>query len=443
MQAPISLEVKFKGHSLEEFSSLYGNDLSNDGIFIRTEHPLGTGTGVDFQLSLDNESPLLSGNATVVFTERDDVSGMGLRFNKLSPDSAGKLAEILRHSEQETKATIVPQSEDQSRPIPLQVKLQSESLDDFVRVYGEELGEKSIFIRTAESFAIGCRVDFELLLTDGSPLFAGRARVVWMLKGIPEIGIASGVTLRFESLDGDNEAILKQALSLKSEAILKDVETQKDLQPEVGELSTSTAPEVTAVVEERDEASLFDADTDTATDLEQQTAASTAPSAEKAEEDETVADDDPVTKVQTDRPEMPEPQDTFQAKGEIGAETDTALKVQPDANADAGVDKLAKSEEKEEASAKPETKPKAKGKAARKAEKKADRAADKKADKDTKADSSAPAATDTPKKKPPALPTKNVDTSAQKHDEKSSDSSMLLLFLIAAMVGIIVYFLLT
>jgi uncharacterized protein (TIGR02266 family) len=89
----ITLRIKFKSASLDEFVARYGADVSAGGIFIRTKQPLAVGSLLRFDFSLADGSPLLAGMGTVVWVREPDQSrvgsipGMGLRFDQLAPES--------------------------------------------------------------------------------------------------------------------------------------------------------------------------------------------------------------------------------------------------------------------------------------------------------------------------------------------------------------------
>ena len=89
----LTLRIKFKSASLEEFISRYGVDVSPGGIFIRTKQPVDVGTTLQFDFTLADGSPLLVGLGTVAWVRESDparannVPGMGLRFDKLVPES--------------------------------------------------------------------------------------------------------------------------------------------------------------------------------------------------------------------------------------------------------------------------------------------------------------------------------------------------------------------
>jgi len=89
----ITLRIKFKSASLDEFIGRYGADVSPGGIFIRTKQPLDVGTNLQFEFTLADGGALLAGLGTVAWVRENDparannVPGMGLRFDKLSAES--------------------------------------------------------------------------------------------------------------------------------------------------------------------------------------------------------------------------------------------------------------------------------------------------------------------------------------------------------------------
>jgi len=89
----ITLRIKFKSASLDEFINRYGVDVSPGGIFIRTKQPVDVGTTLQFDFTLADGSPLLAGLGTVAWVRESDparsnnVPGMGLRFDKLTLES--------------------------------------------------------------------------------------------------------------------------------------------------------------------------------------------------------------------------------------------------------------------------------------------------------------------------------------------------------------------
>lgn len=98
---PVTLKIKFKSGTLDEFIERYAVDISQGGIFIRTKDPLPVGTTLKFAFLLKDATPLIAGEGTVVWNRAHDPArtgispGMGVRFDKLSSDSQGTLDEVL------------------------------------------------------------------------------------------------------------------------------------------------------------------------------------------------------------------------------------------------------------------------------------------------------------------------------------------------------------
>jgi uncharacterized protein (TIGR02266 family) len=100
-RTPVTLKIKFKSETLEQFIERYAVDVSQGGIFIRTKEPLAVGTQMKFEFQLRDASPLISGEGTVVWTRENDPSrpaiapGMGVRFDRLNEGSQQVLEKIL------------------------------------------------------------------------------------------------------------------------------------------------------------------------------------------------------------------------------------------------------------------------------------------------------------------------------------------------------------
>src|SRR5689334_6289723 len=100
-RVPVNLRIKFRSESIEQFVERYAVDVSRGGIFIRTREPLAVGTPLRFDFQLQNTSPLMAGEGTVVWIREHDPTragvtpGMGVRFDKLTPASQPVLDKIL------------------------------------------------------------------------------------------------------------------------------------------------------------------------------------------------------------------------------------------------------------------------------------------------------------------------------------------------------------
>jgi len=100
-RVPVNLRIKFRSETIEQFVERYAVDVSRCGIFIRTREPLAVGTQLKFDFQLQDTSPLMAGEGTVVLIREYDPSragvtpGMGVRFDKLTPASQPVLDRIL------------------------------------------------------------------------------------------------------------------------------------------------------------------------------------------------------------------------------------------------------------------------------------------------------------------------------------------------------------
>jgi uncharacterized protein (TIGR02266 family) len=91
-RAPLSLKVRFKSATLDEFIEQYSLDISRGGIFIKSKNPMAVGTLLKFEFQLKDASRLIHGVGRVVWRrEKDHPSGhspgMGIKFIKMDPDS--------------------------------------------------------------------------------------------------------------------------------------------------------------------------------------------------------------------------------------------------------------------------------------------------------------------------------------------------------------------
>ncbi|MFN0250907.1 MAG: TIGR02266 family protein [Kofleriaceae bacterium] len=120
-RTPVTLKIKFKSETLEQFIERYAVDVSQGGIFIRTKEPLAVGTQMRFEFQLRDASPLIAGEGTVVWTRENDPSrpaiapGMGVRFDRLAEGSQGVLERIL--SEKAKQAPQRPPTDTSKPPV--------------------------------------------------------------------------------------------------------------------------------------------------------------------------------------------------------------------------------------------------------------------------------------------------------------------------------------
>src|ERR1700690_1179760 len=100
-RGPINLRIKFRSANLDQFIERYAIALTPGGFFIPTREPLPVGTRLKLEFQLLDATPLLAGEGTVVWIRGPDpmresvTPGMGVRFNKLTPESQPTLEKIL------------------------------------------------------------------------------------------------------------------------------------------------------------------------------------------------------------------------------------------------------------------------------------------------------------------------------------------------------------
>ncbi|MEM9192504.1 MAG: TIGR02266 family protein [Myxococcota bacterium] len=100
-RAPLSLKVRFKSATVDEFIEQYAMDISRGGIFIKSKKPMPIGTLLKFEFQLKDESRLIHGVGRVVW-KRDEASaaegappGMGIKFIKMDPNSRAMVQKII------------------------------------------------------------------------------------------------------------------------------------------------------------------------------------------------------------------------------------------------------------------------------------------------------------------------------------------------------------
>jgi uncharacterized protein (TIGR02266 family) len=100
-RAPVSLKVRFKSATVDEFIEHYCKDVSRGGIFIKSSQPMSIGTLLKFQFQLKDESSLIRGVGRVVWVRSpedavaDQPAGMGIKFIKMDNESRAMVDRIV------------------------------------------------------------------------------------------------------------------------------------------------------------------------------------------------------------------------------------------------------------------------------------------------------------------------------------------------------------
>lgn len=133
----VSVKVRFKSTTLDEFIERYSVDISRGGMFIRTRDPLAVGTVIRFEFTLDDSSPVLAGDATVVWRREHDPqrpgapAGMGVKFDALTAESRQVLERILEAKNR--VETGQAQAIGSSQPIPVPKGVHMDEDDELLR----------------------------------------------------------------------------------------------------------------------------------------------------------------------------------------------------------------------------------------------------------------------------------------------------------------------
>ena len=96
----LSLKIRYKSATLEDFIERYSSDISRGGVFIKAKKPLSVGTLLKFEFILQDQSTLIHGVGRVVWrrdegeADGDNPSGMGIKFIKMDPESRSVVQRI-------------------------------------------------------------------------------------------------------------------------------------------------------------------------------------------------------------------------------------------------------------------------------------------------------------------------------------------------------------
>src|SRR5436190_21681048 len=89
----LSMTVRYKSATIDEFIEHHSHDVSRGGMFIKTPSPFPSGTLLKFEVRIQEEKKVMQGVGRVVWKREaasathDNPSGMGVKFIKLDEDS--------------------------------------------------------------------------------------------------------------------------------------------------------------------------------------------------------------------------------------------------------------------------------------------------------------------------------------------------------------------
>src|SRR5271170_5034028 len=89
----VSLNVRYKSATVDEFIENHSHDVSKGGIFIKTASPFPPGTLLKFEIRLSGDQAVIAGVGRVVWKRDGTIgsnerpSGMGVKFIKIDDPS--------------------------------------------------------------------------------------------------------------------------------------------------------------------------------------------------------------------------------------------------------------------------------------------------------------------------------------------------------------------
>src|SRR5438105_9468328 len=100
----VSLNVRYKSATVDEFIENHSHDVSKGGIFVKTPTPFPPGTLLKFEIRLAGDKSVISGVGRVVW-KREPTSagaerpaGMGVKFIKIDDASRAVIDQLIAHN---------------------------------------------------------------------------------------------------------------------------------------------------------------------------------------------------------------------------------------------------------------------------------------------------------------------------------------------------------
>jgi uncharacterized protein (TIGR02266 family) len=106
----LSMTVRYKSATLDEFIEHHSHDVSRGGMFIKTPQPFPPGTLLKFEVRIAEDRKVMQGVGRVVWkrdaslSDPDLPGGMGVKFIKLDDDSRRLIDQLLALRRDETSA---------------------------------------------------------------------------------------------------------------------------------------------------------------------------------------------------------------------------------------------------------------------------------------------------------------------------------------------------
>jgi len=160
----LSLKIRYKSATLEDFIERYSSDISQGGVFIKAKKPLDVGTLLKFEFLLQDQSTLIHGVGRVVWrrdpseAHADQPAGMGIKFIKMDPQSRALVQRIVEGRdtpgvfERVEASQHVPVSEAPVTPVP-DDRTKVRHVSEFLASAFEEGGAGEAAVREAQAGA--------------------------------------------------------------------------------------------------------------------------------------------------------------------------------------------------------------------------------------------------------------------------------------------------
>ncbi len=97
----VSLNVRYKSATVDEFIENHAHDVSSGGIYIKTANPFPPGTLLKFEIRLASDQAVIAGVGRVVWKRDAGTSngerpaGMGVKFIKIDEPSKGVIDKLV------------------------------------------------------------------------------------------------------------------------------------------------------------------------------------------------------------------------------------------------------------------------------------------------------------------------------------------------------------
>src|SRR5262245_20030483 len=97
----LSMTVRYKSATVDEFIEHHSHDVSRGGIFIKTPSPFPPGTLLKFEIRIQDEQSVLAGVGRVVWKREtneatgDLPAGMGVKFIKIDDKSKSLIQRLV------------------------------------------------------------------------------------------------------------------------------------------------------------------------------------------------------------------------------------------------------------------------------------------------------------------------------------------------------------